>query len=94
MKKRLQNPLVIDNVYTLGKGEVACSNHASSTIHFQNILNVFRVLWLFWLKLTSFIIAVLLLFWTVFTIYVCTIDDSPAQIQHKIERRLANGYIA
>ena len=32
MKKRLQNPLVIDNVYFLGKGEVACSNHASSTI--------------------------------------------------------------
>jgi hypothetical protein len=51
-------------------------------------------LWRLWLKLTSFIIAVLLLFWTVFTIYVCTIDDSPAQIQHKIERRLANGYFS
>jgi hypothetical protein len=32
MKKRLQNPMVITNVYFLGKGEVACSNHASSTI--------------------------------------------------------------
>jgi hypothetical protein len=45
------------------------------------------------LKLTSFIIAVLLLFWTVFTIYVCTIYDSPAQIQHKMERRLAHVYV-
>lgn len=32
MKKRQRNPLLIEWVYTLGKGEVACSNHASSTI--------------------------------------------------------------
>ena len=93
MKKTQYNPLVISNVYSLGKGEVACSNHASSTISCKNILNVFNVLWRFWLKLSSFIIAVLLLFWTVLTIYLCTIYDSPAQIQHNVERRLAYGYV-
>ena len=37
MKKRQRNPLVIEWVYTLGKGEVACSNHASSTTIFKII---------------------------------------------------------
>ena len=32
MKKTQRNPLVITNVLPLGKGEVACSNHAGSTI--------------------------------------------------------------
>jgi len=32
MKKRQRNPIVISNVLSLGKGEVACSNHAGSTI--------------------------------------------------------------
>ena len=34
MKKRQRNPIVISNVLSLGKGEVACSNHAGSTILF------------------------------------------------------------
>ena len=32
MRKRQRNPVVINNVLPLGKGEVACSNHAGSTI--------------------------------------------------------------
>jgi len=32
MRKSQRNPVVISNVLSLGKGEVACSNHAGSTI--------------------------------------------------------------
>jgi len=32
MRKRQRNPVVINSVLSLGKGEVACSNHAGSTI--------------------------------------------------------------
>ena len=50
---------------TLGKGEVACSNHASSTI-FRKILSiVFKRLRRFLFQILSCIIAVLLVLWCI-----------------------------
>lgn len=47
MIKRQRNPTVITNVFTLGKGEVACSNHAGSTI-LSLFISMLRS-YLFWL---------------------------------------------
>ena len=47
MKKTQRNPTVITSVLTLGKGEVACSNHAGSTIlsHINSMLRSY-LLWI------------------------------------------------
>jgi len=47
MRKRQRNPVVINSVLTLGKGEVACSNHAGSTI--LSLINKALRSHLFWL---------------------------------------------
>ena len=47
MRKRQRNPVVISNVLTIGKGEVACSNHAGSTI--LSLLNNVLRSYLVWL---------------------------------------------
>ena len=60
MKKRLQKPLLIDNVYFFGKGEVACSNHASSTTLFTIFPFIFRALWKIFFHLVVCIFAVLI----------------------------------
>ena len=65
MKKRLQNPMVITNVYFLGKGEVACSNHASSTILTKILSNIFRTLRRFFVQILSCIFAVILVLWCI-----------------------------
>ena len=65
MKKRLQNPMVINNVYFLGKGEVACSNHASSTILTKILSITFKALRRFLFQIISCIFAVLLVLWCI-----------------------------
>jgi len=47
MRKRQRNPIVINSVLSLGKGEVACSNHAGSTI--LSLINKALRSYLFWL---------------------------------------------
>ena len=47
MKKRQRNPVVINSVLPLGKGEVACSNHAGSTI--LSLINKVLRSYLVWL---------------------------------------------
>ena len=65
MKKRLQNPMVITNVYFLGKGEVVSSNLTSSTIFPKILLNIFRLLRRFLFQILSCIFAVLLVLWCI-----------------------------
>ena len=60
MKKKLHNPIVIDNVFFLGKGEVVSSNLTSSTIIPNTILFIFRALWRLLIRIISCIFAVLL----------------------------------
>ena len=65
MKKRLQNPMVITNVYFLGKGEVVSSNLTSSTIPLKILSFIFRTLRRFIVQILSCIFAVLLVLWCI-----------------------------
>ena len=62
MIKTQRNPVVISDVYFLGKGEVACSNHASSTIPIKILFNIFRMLRRSFVYLLSCIFAGLVAF--------------------------------
>lgn len=89
MIKTQRNPTVITNVYFLGKGEVACSNHASSTIFFQTLYNVFRMLRRPFIYLLSCIIAGLVAFTLIcFALemqFIETHGQTKTQSRHKIE---------
>lgn len=65
MKKRLQNPMVITNVYFLGKGEVVSSNLTSSTISLKILSFIFRTLRRFFVQILSCIFAVILVLWCI-----------------------------
>lgn len=65
MRKRLQNPLVISNVYFLGKGEVVSSNLTSSTIPLKILSFIFRTLRRFFVQILSCIFAVILVLWCI-----------------------------
>ena len=65
MKKRLQNPMVITNVYFLGKGEVVSSNLTSSTIPLKILSFIFRTLRRFFIQILSCIFAVILVLWCI-----------------------------
>lgn len=65
MKKRLQNPMVISNVYFLGKGEVVSSNLTSSTIPLKILSFIFRTLRRFFVQILSCIFAVILVLWCI-----------------------------
>lgn len=65
MKKRLQNPMVITNVYFLGKGEVVSSNLTSSTIPLKILSFIFRTLRRFFVQILSCIFAVILVLWCI-----------------------------
>lgn len=65
MRKRLQNPLVISNVYFLGKGEVVSSNLTSSTIPLKILSFIFRALRRFFVQILSCIFAVILVLWCI-----------------------------
>ena len=65
MRKRLQNPIVISNVYFLGKGEVVSSNLTSSTIPLKILSFIFRTLRRFFVQILSCIFAVILVLWCI-----------------------------
>lgn len=65
MRKRLQNPIVITNVYFLGKGEVVSSNLTSSTIPLKILSFIFRTLRRFFVQILSCIFAVILVLWCI-----------------------------
>ena len=87
MKKIHNNPIVIDNVFFLGKGEVACSNHASSTILRKILSFIFRALRRFLFQIISCIFAVLLVLWCIgYALQMQFMElrgNSSTQIQHK-----------
>lgn len=65
MRKRLQNPMVISNVYFLGKGEVVSSNLTSSTTPLKILSFIFRTLRRFFVQILSCIFAVILVLWCI-----------------------------
>lgn len=87
MKKIHKNPIVIDNVFFFGKGEVVSSNLTSSTILSKTILFIFRALTRFLFQIISCIFAVLLVLWCIgYALQMQFIElreESSTQIQHK-----------
>ena len=73
MRKTQYNPVVISNVYPLGKGEVACSNHASSTIPRNKYRNVFNEFLYGFFAAMLCIIALAILICSFYAIHYCII---------------------